>query len=151
MDRRRSPAFFSLLSESYSRLTGQPLVSEGLEDDMAAVWLYESAPFSILAHNTAADPVFTYGNIAAQHLFEYDWNELVGLCSRLSVEQPERADRQRFLEDVRLNGFISGYSGIRISKSGRRFEIVDATVWQLIDKDGVCHGQAAMIPRVIKP
>ena len=46
-----------------------------------AAWLYEAAPFGILAHDTAADPVFVYGNRRAQAIFEYDWDELTALPS----------------------------------------------------------------------
>jgi len=41
-------------------------------------------------------------------------------------------------------GFIDDYAGIRISKSGRRFKISRATVWNLISEDGQPCGQAAM-------
>ena len=147
MDLRTDTDFFDLLSASFVRLMKHSLVPMGLERSEAANWLYESAPFGILAHNTADDPMFVYGNIAAQRLFEYDWNELVSLPSRLSAEQPARDERQRFLEEVQRNGFVSGYRGIRVSKTGRRFEILDATVWQLIDDNGQYHGQAAMLPQ----
>jgi hypothetical protein len=48
------------------------------------------------------------------------------------------------LDAVRRDGYVSGYRGIRIAKSGRRFWIEDGTVWQLIDAGGVYRGQAAM-------
>jgi hypothetical protein len=44
---------------------------------------------------------------------------------------------------VREKGFMSGYSGVRISSTGRRFRIVDATVWDVFDGKGVRRGQAA--------
>lgn len=105
--------------------------------------------FAILAHNTAPDPVFVYGNKAAQRRFGYEWEELTALPSRLSAEAPERIERQRFLERVTRNGFVTGYRGIRIAKSGKRFRIENATVWQLIDIEGICHGQAAMLPQTV--
>ena len=40
-------------------------------------------------------------------------------------------------------GFIRDYAGVRIAASGRRFRIDDAVVWNLVDADGVRHGQAA--------
>lgn len=33
--------------------------------------------------------------------------------------------------------------GLRIAKSGRRFRIENVTVWDLLDENGVLHGQAA--------
>ena len=104
--------------------------------------LYE-APMVVLAHDTAADPVFFYGNLAAQHLFELDWNELVQLPSRFSAEPVARDERQRLLDLVSSQGFIDNYSGVRIAKSGRRFLIKQATVWNLIGNDGQVVGQAA--------
>lgn len=51
--------------------------------------------------------------------------------------------RQRLLDSVRDKGFIDDYRGIRIAKSGRRFMIRNAVVWQLTDTDGAVQGQAA--------
>jgi hypothetical protein len=138
--------FFQLLAGSYARLVGKPLVPEELNPEQGAAWLYNDAPFGILAHNTATDPVFVYGNKRVQTLFEYDWDELTALPSRLSAQAPERGERQAFLEQVGRDGYVSGYRGIRVAKSGRRFWIERATVWQLIDEDGVYRGQAAMLP-----
>jgi PAS domain S-box-containing protein len=143
------PDFFTLLGESYARLLGKPLVpDEELPPAEAARWLYEDAPFGILAHDTQADPVFVYGNLRAQRLFGYTWNELTALPSRLSAEAPERSERQAFLEQVTRDGYVDGYRGVRVTKSGERFWIERATVWQLFDRDGVYRGQAAMIPHV---
>lgn len=142
------PDFFKLLSTSYARLLGTPLVPGDMTPAEAARWLYEDAPFGVLAHDTQADPVFVYGNLRAQSLFGYTWNELTALPSRLSAEAPERSERQAFLEQVTRAGFVTGYRGIRVRKTGGRFWIERATVWQLFDEDGVHRGQAAMIPHV---
>jgi hypothetical protein len=71
----------------------------------------------------------------------------VTLPSRLSAELPNRAERQRLLDAVTRNGFISDYRGLRIAKSGRRFWIEDGIVWQLVDRDGIRCGQAATFSR----
>jgi PAS domain-containing protein len=113
----------------------------------ATEWLYESAPFAVLAHNTEPDPVFIYANKAAQRRFEYTWDEITRLPSRLSAEAPNREERQRFLERVQRFGYEAGYQGVRITKSGRRFMIEEATLWQLLDANGKLHGQAVVIPR----
>jgi hypothetical protein len=132
-------AFFTLLNGSFSRLVGTSLVPPDRNVD----WLYNEAPFAVLAHNTEADPVFIYANRAAQNCFEYSWEEFITLPSRLSAEAPDRTERQALLDAVVRDGFTSDYRGLRIAKSGRRFWIERATVWQLIDDDGVVHGQAA--------
>lgn len=147
LPRHSDPAFYQLLADSHARLLGKPLVPQPMSVADATAWLYEQAPFAVLAHSTAADPVFIYGNKAAQHRFEYDWDEITRLPSRLSAEAPNREERQQFLERVQRLGYEAGYKGVRITKSGRRFMIEEATLWQMIDADGVLHGQAVIVPR----
>jgi PAS domain-containing protein len=132
------PRFFDLLAGSHARLLNQPLGA------VSASWLYRDAPFVVLAHNTDPDPRFIYANRAAQACFGYDWDEFTTLPSRLSAEPMLREERQTVLETVARDGFITGYRGIRIAKSGRRFRISGTVIWQLIDQDGVRRGQAAM-------
>jgi PAS domain-containing protein len=134
------PAFFALLASSYARAVGRPLVADGQD----AAWLYNDAPFAVLAHDTAPDPVFVYANRTAQACFEYGRDEFITLPSRLSAEAPNREARQLLLDAVARDGFISDYRGMRIAKSGRRFWIEGGTVWQMIDKAGVRRGQAAL-------
>jgi len=129
--------FFSLLTGSYARLVGTPLGAG------SAAWLYHEAPFVVVAHNTDPDPRFVYANRAAQVCFGYDWDEFVTLPSRLSAEAGLREKRQAVLEAVIRDGFVAGYTGIRVAKSGRRFRILDTVIWQLIDETGKVHGQAA--------
>jgi hypothetical protein len=138
--------FFSLLAGSYRRMVGEepPFLAGG---DASALWLYEQSPYAVLAHDNAAIPRFTYANKSAQACFEYDWEEIVGLPSHLSAGPEDRAERQRLLDLVTAQGYATGYRGIRIAKSGRRFLIEDGVVWQLIDESGVSHGQAASFGR----
>jgi MEKHLA domain-containing protein len=131
--------FFALLTGSFARLVGTKLVPEGASPE----WLYADAPFAVLAHDTAPDPKFIYANRCAQTCFEYDWDEMVSMPSRLSAEAPDRAARQALLDAVAERGFMSGYRGLRVAKSGRHFIIEDGIVWELLDQDGLRHGQAA--------
>ena len=135
---------FQLLSNSYFRFMKKTLVPEGGDPTTAARWLYEKAPFCLLAQNTAADPCFIYANRAAQTLFEYTWEEFIVLPSRFSAEPPNREERQRLFAAAARDGYITDYSGLRISKSGRRFLISNVTLWQLLDESGKLHGQAAV-------
>jgi MEKHLA domain len=146
MDRRTDVAFFDLLTRTYRRLLGEDLVPPGMTGPEGARWLYESAPFMLLAHNTESDPVFIYGNKAAQQRFEYEWDELIQLPSRLSAAAPDRNERGTFIERVTNDGCARDYRGIRIAKSGKPFWIEQARLWQLVDDDGRHHGLAAMIP-----
>lgn len=136
-------AFFTLLSASYLRFLKQSLVPSEWDAAYAARWLYAEAPYCVLAHEPGPNPRFIYANATAQACFEYTWEELTGLPSRLSAEAPEREERQRLLDGVMQHGFATGYRGLRVAKSGRRFWIEDVTVWQLADENGVLHGQAA--------
>jgi hypothetical protein len=72
------------------------------------------------------------------------WEELTQTPSRFTAEAPNREERARLLKAVTERGFIDDYSGVRISKTGKRFRIDRATVWNLITEDGKPCGQAAM-------
>jgi hypothetical protein len=72
------------------------------------------------------------------------WQQITSLPSRKSAEPPNRDERARFLEQVSLNGFVSNYSGVRISRNNKRFMIKDAVVWNLLDEKGNYYGQAAV-------
>jgi hypothetical protein len=39
---------------------------------------------------------------------------------------------------------VTGYNGLRISRSGRRFWIQNGVVWQLMNDIGITFGQAAL-------
>ena len=51
--------------------------------------------------------------------------------------------RAELLDRVTRAGFIDDYAGIRISKTGKRFRIWQAVVWNLRDRQGAFAGQAA--------
>jgi hypothetical protein len=142
----RGASFAGVLTASYATVTGEPLVPAGLSDTEAAAWLYE-APFALLAHDTSPDPLFVYANLTAQECFEYNWDEFIGLPSRLSAGGQAREERRVFMDAVRLRGYADDYRGLRITKSGRRFWIEDATVWNLISPQSTLAGQAALIRR----
>ena len=97
----------------------------------------------ILAHDNSDDPKVFYANDNALKLWEMDLKEILGMPSRLTAEAPEREARAKFLEEVQRKGFIENYSGIRVSKTGKRFLIKEACVWNLLDSQGIKIGQAA--------
>ena len=137
------PDFFGLLVSSYRRTVGAKPAFLAHAKRPSAAWLYEEARHPVLAQNTDPDPRFIYANRAAQACFEYDWDEITRIPSRLSAEPIDREDRQRLFQTVARHGFAIGYSGLRIAKSGRQFWIEDGVVWQLIDSDGAVRGRAA--------
>ncbi len=132
----------SLLNNSYRKLLGNALVPESQsQEDMVQALFY--APFVVVSHDTASDPVFNYANLKALELFGFSWEEFTGLSSRLSAEPIHQLEREKLLAEVSLNGYLANYQGIRITKMGRRFLIKNAVVWSLLDDEGNYAGQAA--------
>jgi hypothetical protein len=129
----------ALIAQSFARLLARPLVDPA-GDLVAALWL---APEAIVAHGVEPDPVFFFGNRAALLAFDCDVATFTTMPSRLSAEAPLRDERQALLDRVTRDQFIDDYAGIRISATGRRFRIVGAVVWNLVDARGERHGQAA--------
>jgi hypothetical protein len=129
----------TLIADSYARLLGRSLVAAG-SDIETALW---EAPRVIVAHGIEADPVFFYGNSLALRAFDMEWADFVRLPSRYSAEPLAREERARLLERVTRDGYIDDYAGVRISAKGQRFCIEKAIVWNLVDRAGQVHGQAA--------
>ncbi|GBF77384.1 MEKHLA domain-containing protein [Paenibacillus sp. 598K] len=130
-----------LLLGSYRRLTGRDLLA--LPEGQSPAQALEDAPLVILSHGTEVDPVLNYGNRRARELWEMTWETFVSTPSRLTAEPMEREAREAFLSQVRTYGYVDDYTGIRISSTGKRFYIQQATVWNLIDASGKLWGQAA--------
>lgn len=131
-----------LLSNSFHKLLGYPLINPVNNGNNLAERLF-NAPFVLLSHDTAVDPLFNYANAKGLELFELNWQELINLPSRLSAEPVNQAERNRLLAQVTSKGFINDYQGVRISKTGKRFLIRNAIVWNLTDAAGTYQGQAA--------
>lgn len=131
-----------LLLDSFARLLGRELVPrEGSTQEQAERLFH--APFVVVSHGTEADPVLNYGNAAALALWDMDPDTLARTPSRLTAEPMHREERARLLDRTRRHGFVDDYSGIRISRSGSRFRIERAIVWNLVDAAGGHRGQAA--------
>ncbi len=101
------------------------------------------APFVVASHTKAEDPILNYGNRQALELWEGTWEEFAGIPSRLTAEPVNQPERARMLEQVATHGFVTDYQGIRISRTGRRFLVQQATVWNILDDHGAIQGQAA--------
>lgn len=132
-----------LLCYSFSHWTNKSLINIKHGSEELIQLLYE-APFVIVSHDTEKDPIFNFGNKLALDLFEFDWEEFIQLPSRMSAEEISQQKRKQLMQQVTTEGYIDNYSGIRISSSGKRFLIEEATIWNIIDDNSVYHGQAAM-------
>jgi hypothetical protein len=142
----KSPAILAhseCLIRSLAHWTGRDL-TPGVSDPGEQARLLFEAPFVLVSHGTEADPILNYGNRSALTLWDTTWDELTRMPSRLTAEAPNREERARLLERVTRDGFIADYSGVRISRTGRRFRIAEATVWNLLTPAGLPCGQAAM-------
>ena len=132
-----------LILSNYRRLLGEDLA--GVAVGPAAAEKLFAAPCAVLSAlgPLGSDHAFNYANRTALELFEYSWDELMGKPSSASAEPVHRDERRKLLDEVGRRGFIEDYSGIRISKNGRRFRIKKATVFNLLDDEGFYVGQAA--------
>jgi hypothetical protein len=127
---------------SFRHWTGKDLIGPGISLKARARELF-NAPFAILSHDTAPDPILNYANQTGLRLFELSWHELITMPSRLTAQALEQGERARLLSQVSEWGYIDDYRGVRITKGGRRFLIERATVWNLLDERGRRYGQAA--------
>ena len=132
-----------IIARSLKHWTGRALLPGNFPAAELAEKVFH-APFVLVSHGPEPDPVLNYGNAAALALWEMSWAELTRTPSRLTAEAPNREARARLLAEVTARGCIENYSGVRISKSGKRFRIAQATVWNLVAQNGNPAGQAAM-------
>ncbi len=130
------------LLRTYHQWTGVHLIEPCGDTRVEARMLFE-APFAVISGGAEGDQILNYGNKTAMNLWQMDWETLTRTPSRLTAEPMHRDERAEFLRRVRERGFIDDYSGIRISSTGRRFRIGQATVWNVTDALGDYAGQAA--------
>lgn len=130
------------LARSFRKWTGRDLLPGRYSPGELAAKMLD-APFVVVSHGMEPDPVLNYGNRIALKLWEMSWDEFTRTPSRLTAEPVRREERAKVMEVVTRQGFFENYSGIRVSKSGRRFEISSATIWNLISETGQLQGQAA--------
>lgn len=135
-------AHTQVLLDSYRHWLGRELISRAGSPADQARRLFE-APGVVVAHDTQPDPLLNYANRAALRLWELDLPTLLRTPSRLTAEPVERDERERLLARTRRDGYVDDYQGIRISRTGRRFRIHRAIVWNLRSPTGEHAGQAA--------
>jgi hypothetical protein len=130
------------LLNSYRRWVGRELLPRDGSAQEQSRALYE-ASFFVVSDGLEESPIFNYGNLTAQNLFETNWENFTKIPSRQSAEIVHQAERERLRDQVTQNGFIDNYRGIRIATSGRRFWIEQAIVWVVVDESEKPIGKAA--------
>jgi MEKHLA domain len=137
-----------IMLENLKRWTNYDLIKEyefSLEKLGEQVF---NADFYLLSHNTAADPVLTYGNQQVLDRWEVSWQELTDMRSRDTAKPVDRSARLKLMAEAKANNYVSGYNGTRISKTGKEFQILDGIIWNLFLNDGSFYGQAAWFKSV---
>jgi hypothetical protein len=130
------------LLDSFRQTTGGDLLARSADPADEAARLF-TAPFVVVAHGPEADPILNYANRAGLELWEMPAEQLIHTPSRLTAEPTVRAARELLLAETASKGFVSGYEGVRIGATGRRFLIQNVTIWNIVDADGAGAGQAA--------
>lgn len=102
-------------------------------------------PLAVLAHDTSPVPLLDWVNLTAARAFDATPETLLGRPSAATAPAEATADRQHLFTLLAEHGFVTGYSGVRISLTGRRFIIDDVTVLTLADTSGGPAGHAAVI------
>ncbi|MEN9461744.1 MAG: hypothetical protein RIS84_1764 [Pseudomonadota bacterium] len=131
------------LLNTFQKALGYPLLNQLSADPVEQAAQLFHADKVVVSHGTQADPLLNYGNQTALKLWETDWEHLILMPSRLTAEPMERSERAILLQRVTENGYIDDYTGVRISTTGKRFQIKQAIVWNVYNPQGQYCGQAA--------
>lgn len=129
---------------SYRRWAGADLIElpAGADDAARARALFD-APLPVLAHDGQPDPLLVYANAAALAAFELSLADAPSFRTHRTAEPAARAERSAALAKADDAGLVTGYRGIRVSTTGRRFRIEEGRIWTVLDDDGHRVGQAA--------
>ena len=127
---------------SHRALFGRPLYNLSSNNNDAIQELH-LAPYALLSHGLGKDPLFTYGNQTALSLFELTGRQILCTPSRTSAEKNDQKSRGKFMQSVKEKGYAEGYSGIRVSSTGKKFKILNASIWNILDDGKAIIGQAA--------
>ncbi len=134
------------LLHSFQHWTGRSLLDVNGSPVEIAQALFE-APFVLVSHGTEPDPIFNYGNRRALELWEFSWEDFTQMPSRKCVEPVTQEERDRLLAAAATKGYIDNYSGVRISSTGKRFQIEDVILWNVLDEQNQRCGQAAVFSK----
>ena len=72
---------------------------------------------------------------------------MIGKPTTMTAPESEQKERNALLNQVDSYGFIENYKGVRVASDGKLFQIKDATIWNIVDKESIKIGQAVIIYR----
>lgn len=130
-------AFVQKVLASHLRATGQPLLHSLTARE---IWFGD---FALLTHRGDAQAMLNYGNKFALDLWACDWQQFTTTPSSATAPDDDRAARQAMMQQVVRDGFVTGYEGRRVSRTGRPFLIQNVTIWRLQEENGESFGVAA--------
>ena len=137
-----------IVLENLTRWTGYDLIADyGFARETLGQQIF-AANFYLLSQNHADDPILNYGNDRVLQLWEVSWDELTNMRSQDTAKPVDRSTRLAMMERVKSQNYLSGYSGIRISKTGKEFKILDVTIWNVFARNGEPYGQAAWFKNI---
>ncbi|MDA7691411.1 MEKHLA domain-containing protein [Methylophilaceae bacterium] len=116
-----------------------------LKDSGDLVESFNECSFSIASHDS--NGLFNYLNKAALSLFKVSLDQVIGKPSTMTAPESEQKERNTLLNQVNSHGFIKNYKGVRVASDGKLFQIKDATIWNIVDKESIKIGQAVIIYR----
>lgn len=70
---------------------------------------------------------------------------MIGKHSSVSANKTFQDERNNMLKKVENLGFVEDYKGTRIAFDGSLFQIKNAIIWNIIDRNNNSQGQAVLI------
>jgi PAS domain-containing protein len=129
-----------LLNQTYQHWFGDYLVNEQDPGNvLAALNEDERVIFSL---GLEPEPVFNYGNVKALGLFGYELAEFIQLPGRATMAPDQATIDQMLQDEIGKQGYVADYTGVRLDKRGRSWQIEAGKIWQLVDNLGRLHGFA---------
>jgi hypothetical protein len=133
-----------LLLWSYHHWLHKPLLEWNHQSPEEIAKNFFFAPFVVVSHGTQSEPIFNYGNQKGLDLWEVTWDEFIQMPSRKTAAPVDEDERNQLLTQAHQQGYIDNYSGVRQSKTGKRFKLENVVLWNVVDRDLNDRGQAAM-------
>jgi hypothetical protein len=140
--------WIQLSSDSLKRFTGKSLL-DVLDDVSTISDIHSNTRYAVLSHGNQTDPIYNYFNEAALQQFEWPESEIYSLHSRYSAPDGTlRRDRDEAIQSIaRREELRIIPTAVRQTKYGTQFQLVNVTLWNVYDNDGVRLGQTAWFDR----